>query len=478
MRLFPVAVILLLAWGALAVGGSPSWAGAPVAVFAFATAILGFLERRDRSGNEGATPGLPHPSVILALCLFLAAVVVQLAPLPAAVVATLSPSHDVAEFEKLLATADNRAPELVPPVPVDAPRPLSISSSGTWWGLGFAVAFATYLIGTSRGLSSVGITGVTHATVALGVVVAFLGMYQFASGNTTLYGWYVPITPTRSAPFVNRNHQAGWLVMVLSLTLGLFAGEVARGMRGVAPRWRDRVLWFSSKEANVTLLLLFAAVIVAIGILTARSRSGAIALIVALMVVALLSGRRQSSNARRRIASLSLIAVGVIAFLTSGSHVMVRFFGTEWVGGEGRYAAWQDSWRILQDFSLTGTGFNTYGVSMLHYQTVQGMGRFIEAHNDYLQLAVEGGWLLGIPALLLTASLAMEIRRRFREGKDDTRTYWVRVGAVTGLVAIALQSVVEFTLQMPGAAVMFATLLAIAIHHPRPRAASPERHAD
>lgn len=478
MRLFPVAVILLLAWGALAIGGSPSWAGAPVAVFAFATAILGFLERRDRSGNEGAT-GLPHPSVILALCLFLAAVVVQLAPLPAAVVATLSPSHDVAEFEKLLATADNRAPELVPTVPVDAPRPLSISPSGTWWGLGFVVAFATYLIGASRGLSSVGIAGVTHAMVALGVVVAFLGMYQFASGNTTLHGWYVPLTPTRSAPFVNRNHQAGWLVMVLSLALGLFAGEVARGMRGVAPRWRDRVLWFSSREANVTLLLLFAAAIVAIGILTTRSRSGAIALIVALMVVALLSGRRQSSKVRRGIAATSLITVGLIAFLTSGSAVMSRFAGMSWISAvEPRLAAWRDSWQILQDFSTTGTGFNTYGVSMLHYQTVQGMGRFIEAHNDYLQLAVEGGWLLGIPALLLAASLAMEISRRFREGKDDTRTYWVRVGAVTGLVAIALQSVVEFTLQMPGAAVMFATLLAIAIHHPRPRAASPDRRVD
>jgi len=478
VRLFPISVILLLAWGALAVGGSPSWAAAPVAVFAVTTGLLGLLERRESAPTESGGRKLPHRSVILALCLFLAAIGVQLVPLPASFVARLSPSHDVAEFERLLATADRSDPELVPKVAAGAPRPFSIAPGRTWLGFGFAAAFAVYLIGASYGLSVVGISGIARMVVVLGAVVAFQGIYQLASGATTLYGWYVPLTATRSAPFVNRNHQAGWLVMVLSLTVGMFAGDVARGMRGVAARWRDRVIWFSSKEASVAILLLFAAAIMAIGILTTQSRSGGIALLLALTLLALLSGLRQSSKAKRRVATISLVAVAVIAILTNGDAVMSRFAGTDWANGEGRFAAWHDSWRILQDFWITGTGFNTYGVSMLHYQTVSGMGKFIEAHNDYLQLAVEGGWLLGVPALLLITSLAIEIRRRFREGTDDTRTYWVRVGAVTGLLAIGFQSLVEFTLQMPGAAVMFATLLAIAIHHPRPRMASREPHAE
>ena len=178
------------------------------------------------------------------------------------------------------------------------------------------------------------------------------------------------------------------------------------------------------------------------------------------------------------MAAICLVAVALIAFLTSGSAVMSRFASTSWVTGEGRFAAWQDTWQIVRDFGVTGTGFNTYAVAMLHYQTVSGMGTFIEAHNDYLQLAAEGGWLLGLPVLLLTVTLAVEIRRRFRQGADDTRTYWVRVGAVIGITAIAFQSLVEFTLQIPGAAVMFVTLLAIAIHSPRPREAQQERHAE
>lgn len=478
MRLFPISVILLLAWGALAVGGSPSWAGAPIAVFAIATGILGFLERRERAPTESAAPSPPHRPVIVALCLFLTAIGVQLVPLPASVVTRLSPSHDVAEFERLLATADRRDPERLPMVAAKTPRPLSIAPARTWWGLGFASAFALYLIGASHALSSISAPRLVRLVVIVGIVVAVIGVYQGTSQTSALYGLYYPVNAGgRSGPFINKNHQAGWLVMVLSLTLGLIAGVVALGMRGVVPRWRDRVLWFSSTQGNVAVLLGFAAVTMAIGILTTQSRSGAIALVLALTVLALLSGRRQPSNAKRRVAFTSLVAVGLIALFTSGSAVMSRLAGTAW-GGEDRLAVWLDSWRILREFSLTGTGFNTYGVAMLHYQTVSDGFKFIEAHNDYLQLAVEGGWLLGIPAVLLIASLALEIRRRFREGKDDTRTYWARVGAVTGLLAIAFQSLVEFTLQMPGAAAMFATLLAIAIHHPHPRASNPERRAE
>ncbi len=478
MRLFPISVVVLLAWGALAVGGSPSWAAAPVAVFAITTGLLGFIERRESDPRARAAPKLPHRSVILALCLFLAAIGAQLVPLPASIVTRLSPSHDVAEFERLLATADQRDPELVPTVAPGSPRRLSIAPARTWWGLGFATAFAIYLIGASRGMSAVSVTGIAGIVVSLGAVVAFLGIYQLASGTTTLYGWYVPFNQSRSAPFVNRNHQAGWLVMVLSLTLALFAGDVARGMRGVASHWRDRVIWFSSKQANRAALFLFAAVIMAVGILATQSRSGALALLLALAVLVMLSGRRQSSNARRGLAAISLIAVAVVAFFTSGSAVLARFSVMSWAGDESRLAVWQDSSRILREFWITGTGFNTYGVSMLHYQTVNDGFQYIEAHNDYLQLAVEGGLLVGIPALILVASLVVEIRRRFHESADDTRTYWMRVGAVTGVFAIAAQSLVEFTLQMPGAAVMFATLLAIAIHHPRPRMTNTERHAE
>ena len=51
----------------------------------------------------------------------------------------------------------------------------------------------------------------------------------------------------------------------------------------------------------------------------------------------------------------------------------------------------------------------------------------------------------------------------------------MRVGAIAGLIAIALQSLVEFSLQMPGNAALFTVLLAVAMHEPAVAAPREER---
>jgi hypothetical protein len=57
------------------------------------------------------------------------------------------------------------------------------------------------------------------------------------------------------------------------------------------------------------------------------------------------------------------------------------------------------------------------------------------------------------------------IRRRFMAAEGST--YWIRLGAVAGIVAAAVQSIVEFSLQIPANAALFATLCALALHRDR-----------
>jgi O-antigen ligase len=468
-RLFPHATLLLLSWGVLAFGAEYAWAYAPLMVFSVAVGLLGFTAPRPE-------PQAPTPKLLLlALGLVIAAVVIQLIPLSKPIIASLSPARDVVNYEDLYAKETAR--QIEPATPVEAGRdtPLSIEPSRTWLGLAFLAAFSFLLVGSVRGLNAVGAVGIARGIVVLGVIAAFLQIFQKASGSPVMYGLFMPRQAGMfSAPFVNRNHTAGWLVMAMALSMGHLAGCVARGMRGVRPQWRDRILWLSSSDASETLLTAFAVAVMAIAIVLTQSRSGALCLILATMLFLWWAVRRQASTSRRLLMSTHVLFVLAAAAIMGGADaVMRRFASTIPDEPGGRIAVWNDTLPIISDFAFTGTGLNTYGIAMLHYQTIENGLRYIEAHNDYLQIAAEGGLLLGAPILILLGVVIREVRRRFREGADDTRTYWLRAGAVTALVAIAFQSLFDFTLQMPGAAALFVALAAIALHHPRPRSSRP-----
>ena len=136
------------------------------------------------------------------------------------------------------------------------------------------------------------------------------------------------------------------------------------------------------------------------------------------------------------LATVAVAWVGIDALAT-------RFAALDAVTFDGRVGIWRDSWRMAQDMPLAGVGIRAYPVASLLYQSALPQFHVGAAHNDWLQLAAEGGLLVSLPACFLLVTLAHQARARFREHRrerDYGTTYWIRAGAVTGLVAIGLQS--------------------------------------
>jgi len=67
-----------------------------------------------------------------------------------------------------------------------------------------------------------------------------------------------------------------------------------------------------------------------------------------------------------------------------------------------------------------------------------------------------------IPAAVAILTGIRQIVLRLR--RDDSTIFWIRVGAASGMVAAAVQSVWETGLRMPANAALFALLAAIALH--------------
>lgn len=456
--------MLAVVWGALAFGAVYPWAYRPLGLTCAAAGILGLLVGGRR---EVFTPALA------ALCAAVAvAVALQLLPLPRGLLATISPGTD-----RFLSDYDlaYRASDLVIPGSVGssgAPGwPISLSPPATLLGLSLFVSFAIFMLGLVRVLSTTGALPAGRAIVTFGVLLAVFAIAQYMlSGGETyrlkIYGFWQPTY--RGSPFgsfINRNHFAGWMLMVLPLAvMSAYGAGVSERHSG----FRDVVAWLSlSPVAARMQLMALAAAVMGLAILLCQSRSGMAALFLEGILMGALMVRRHRSIRKQLATGAVLIVVGIGIAAWVGVDRLISLAATvrqDLPTGGGRLGAWRDTARIIRDFPVTGTGLNTYKTAMIVYQTGARNLHFQEAHSDYLQLAAEGGLLVGIPAAMLIVVFARTVRRRFTEAPQEGTTYWLRAGAVIGLAGIALQSVVEFSLQMPGNAALFSMMAALALH--------------
>ena len=450
-----VATLLLVAWGALAFGAVYPWAFTPLFIAAAAVGGATFLQRK----GTGTT------AILLAatLALLFAAISIQLIPLSVSSIRWISPETDVVLRRYAVGYPATR----------DA-YPLSIDPRATMLGLAAAGALSVLLLGLARALTRDDTSHIARGVSILGVILAVAGIVQKAMWNGKIYGFWTPMQAGDSfGPFVNRNHFAGWMLMALPLAVGYFCARVARGMRQVKPGWRNRLVWFSSADASETILVGFAVLLMALALTLTMSRSGMLGLLVALVISGWFVIRRQATGSRRALIVGYLIFVALVAAGWTGfDRIAARFAESGAVEAGGRLGIWGDTWRLAGRFPLVGTGLNTYGAATIFYQTVEPTTHFVEAHNDYLQLMAEGGALVCIPAALVILAFAWAVHRRFREVSVDSSDYWIRIGAVTGILAVALQEISDFSLQMPGNAALFTLLCGIAVR----RASGNKRH--
>ena len=477
-RAIQVSIVLLVAWGTLAFGAVYPWAYVPLLSAAAAGgAVSLFVTRR------GVGLSRPAQRLVVVLAAIAGGAVLQSVPVPTTLRMAISPATEPflrdtnVQYAAAVATAEQSADRLSS-LPA---RPLSIDPAATIRGLLILMALTVLLAGLTRFFSRVGILGTVPWIIGLALLVAVIGIVQkavlgdHAFAGMKIYGFWTPQykLTTPFGPYVNKNHYAGWMVMALPVAMGYFLAMADAGLRAGRRGWRNRLLWLSSPEGGRLQLVGFGVIVMGAALTLTMSRSGIACFGVAVLVAAFVIARREQSMAARAGLAVTLVLLLIVPLLWARVDVAGRFTSGG-VSIELRRQAWRDAMTIIREFPLVGTGLNTYGTATLKYQTAKTDLHFREAHNDYLQIAAEGGFLLGIPAVIAILCCAGGIRERFRSDEHDPLSYWLRFGATTGLVAIAVQSLVEFSLQLPGNAVLFVVLCAIALH----RAPEPVRSRD
>ncbi len=401
-----------------------------------------------------ASPALDRTLLVVA-----AAIALQLVPLPSFVIDRLSPTARTIWQSLSLG-------------PVSGPLPISVDLSSTAWALGiYAGAIAIFFV-SRQVFAEGGVRIVARGIGTVGLLLSAECLAQDATAHGLMYWrWKPPFEVAYPfGPFLNRNHFATWVVMAVPTAFGYLLAHGSAHAR----RRTDRITWH---QALLELLdgrsiwLAAAICLMLVGLVASLSRAGMLGLVAALVVAIYLRGRSADAPASGwALAALGLAALAAV--IRINPLELYHRFGAAGIAASGRLEIWRATLPVVKDFWLTGAGAGTFETVMLVYQRAPSLFRINAAHNHYLQVVAEGGLLVGLP---VAAAAWLFVRDAWHAlDRDQSGMYLLRVGAFSGLVGAAVQSLWETGVATPANAILAAVLAGVVMH----RSARPVRVSD
>lgn len=288
---------------------------------------------------------------------------------------------------------------------------------------------------------------------------AVYGLAVTFSGNATIL-WFEKwaYADSLTSTFVNRNSFATYCGIGLCVLLSALLAEYRAGDPLAAAAGDG-----GSRIARLALLLAAILVLLTALFLT-RSRGGLAAGLIGMGAVLLLhlrAGRRGaaqgSAGGLAGIRLPLLLGAGALAavVLVSGGAVMERL--GQGSGLAGRPAIWERSLVALADAPLRGHGLGSFESIFAAYQDEPHIFGYQvdKAHNTYLELLVE----LGLPFGLLLIAVPAWLAWRILQGCLQQRGGRCGIAALGATATIASHSLVDFSVQIPAVAIVWAALL-------------------
>lgn len=121
-----------------------------------------------------------------------------------------------------------------------------------------------------------------------------------------------------------------------------------------------------------------------------------------------------------------------------------------------RWRYWQSAAAMWRDHPLLGVGLGGFGLAYERYR-LPGASETLFAHNSYLQLGAETGWLGAVPLIWLLTALLRDAVRRCRRGDG------IAVWALPGALAFLLHNLVNFDWYLPEVAIHGWLLLGLSL---------------
>jgi len=403
---------------ALLFGAVEIWSSAAVLTLVYTLGLVWVLKR------EYAAYRAPLHTKLLIVTgfAFLLYTVLQTIPLPLVILQYLSPgSYRLREFYAL----GPAGPGTISLIPY---RSLLEVLKVVAFLAVFSIA-AIYFISRDR------LKDFVVAPSLFGFCLAVFAILQKATWNGRLY-WVRDLTMGGEpfGPFVNRNHFAGFIGMIIPLTLGL----------AITKHSREKKILYG-----------FLAVIMAVALFFSLSRGGIVSFFsgMALFGLLLVASRLQ----QKKVWVIGIFIIALLTYLVwlGMDPIMQRFTQTD-ITKEQRLIVWSTTLTAAKDFWLTGSGLGTFLNIFPLYAPASVQGSIYDhAHNDYLEFLLETG--LG-GCMLLVCFTGLLLWYAFRSTFEDSSGIML-MAALASAMSIAVHSIFDFNLHILSNLLLFGIVL-------------------
>jgi O-antigen ligase len=284
-----------------------------------------------------------------------------------------------------------------------------------------------------------------------GGALAGFALIQGISSNGKLYWLRTPrMGGWIYGPYVNHNHYAGLMEMLVPIPLVLSLTHLA-----------------STKTRAAAAAV---AAVMAGTIFLSGSRGGMLAIVAELVILAVvLVKQKRGLRTAVGIGLFLVIVVGLLAWV-GGEELSQRIATVSpsshsEISSDIRTYINRDGLKMFKKRPVLGWGLGTFPVVYPQFRTFYTNFFVNEAHNDYLQLLVEMG-LLGFATMLwfLVTIYVRAIKKMSNWTSEISGA--VALACVLALSGILVHSAVDFNLQIPANAALFYVLGTIAASEP------------
>jgi len=395
--------------------------------------------------NGSNVLNIPNVTIVL-LSLFLLLVLLQMVPLPSGIVKIISPqTYEL--HRQLLMTSNQLLMTSLSFIPF-----VTQIEFFKWLTL---IALFIYLLKSNLLDHQYRVTSqIIVVIVLVGIFESFYGMFEFFSGHRYILHLEDRVSSV-TGTFINRNYFAGYLLMVIPLSVGYwFSRETFK--RSQFMGWRHRLSSLDGK----TILIAFGIILMILGLLFSASRMGIASLLLSFSLISFLF---RESQRGQRFSKTTVLIFGLALLWAAwiGLDAVISRFFTVSESFKDRWLFWIDTFQIFKNFPLFGSGLGTFTQVFPMYRSFHIRGLITHAENDLLQLVAEIG-LIGA-GLMLTIFLFLIFKAikgiRLLSHRDSGR--YIGIGGLIGVLALMFHSLVERNIQVPANALLYTFIWAL-----------------